>query len=85
MDALVVKNLLAMQEMQETQVESLGQEDPLEEENGNPLQYSFLGNSVYRGALGPTARGVAKLMTELSSPGTHRVLGGFGKGSPIKF
>ena len=27
----VVKNLPAMQEMQETQVQSLGQEDPLEE------------------------------------------------------
>ena len=26
--------------MQETQVASLGQEDPLEEGNGNPLQYS---------------------------------------------
>ena len=32
-----VKNLPAMQE---TQVASLGQEDPLEEGNGNPLQYS---------------------------------------------
>ena len=28
----VVKNPLAMQEMQETQVQSLGQEDPLEKE-----------------------------------------------------
>ena len=28
----VVKNLPAMQEMQETQVQSVGQEDPLEEE-----------------------------------------------------
>ena len=28
----VVKNLSAMQETQETQVQSLGQEDPLEEE-----------------------------------------------------
>ena len=30
--ALVVNNLLLMQEMQETQVQSLGREDPLEEE-----------------------------------------------------
>ena len=30
--ALIVTNLLLMQEMQETQVQSLGQEDPLEEE-----------------------------------------------------
>ena len=28
-----------MQETQETQVRSLGQEDPLEEEMANPLQY----------------------------------------------
>ena len=28
----MVKNLLLMQEMQETQVQSLGREDPLEEE-----------------------------------------------------
>ena len=27
-----------MQETKETQVQSLGQEDPLEEGNGNPLQ-----------------------------------------------
>ena len=33
-----VKNLPQMQETQVTQVQSLGQEDPLEEENGNPLK-----------------------------------------------
>ena len=59
MDASVVKNPLTMQEMQETQVESLGQKDPLEEENGKPLQYSCLGNPVDRGALWATAHGVA--------------------------
>ena len=32
LDGSVVKNLLAMQEMQEMQVQSLVQEDPLEEE-----------------------------------------------------
>ena len=37
-----LKNQPAMQEAQETQVQSLGGEDPLEEENGNPLQYSCL-------------------------------------------
>ena len=58
-DASVVKNPLTMQEMQETQVESLGQKDPLEEENGKPLQYSCLGNPVDRGALWATAHGVA--------------------------
>ena len=31
--------------MQETRVQSLGWEDALEEENGNPLQYSVLQNS----------------------------------------
>ena len=46
-----VKNLPAMQETQETTlVESLGQDDPLEAEKGNPLQYSFLENSMDRGA-----------------------------------
>ena len=30
-----------VQETQEMQVQSLGQEDLLEEENGNPLQYQF--------------------------------------------
>ena len=42
----MVKNLPAMQE---TQVQSLGQEDPLER-NGNPLQYFCLANSMDRGA-----------------------------------
>ena len=31
-------------------VRSLGQEDPLEEENGDPLQYSCLENPMDRGA-----------------------------------
>ena len=42
-----VKNLPAMQE---AQVRSLGQEDPLEEEMTNPLQYSCLENPMDRGA-----------------------------------
>ena len=37
----MLKNLPAMQE---TWVRSLGQEDPLEKGNGNPLQYSCLEN-----------------------------------------
>ena len=44
--AQVVKNL---PEAQETQVQSLGQEDTLEK-GTHPLQYSFLENSVDRGA-----------------------------------
>ena len=45
--AQVVKNLPAMQE---TQVQSLDSEDPLEKGNGNPPQYSCLKNSMDRGA-----------------------------------
>ena len=44
-----VRNLRAMQETQETWVQYLGWEDPLEEENGNPLQYSCLENSMDEG------------------------------------
>ena len=40
------KTLRAMQEMQEMQAQSLGQEDPQEKENGNPLQYSCLENPM---------------------------------------
>ena len=40
--AQCVKNLPAMQETQEKPIQSLGCEDPVEEENGNWLQYSCL-------------------------------------------
>ena len=53
----MVKNLPAMQEMQ---VRSLGQEEPLGEGIGNPLQYSCLGNPMDRGAWWATVHGVAK-------------------------
>ena len=43
-----VKNMPAMQELQEMWVQSLGQEDPLED-CGNPLQYSCLENPMDRG------------------------------------
>ena len=46
--------------MQEMWVQSLGQEDSPGEENGNPLQDSFLGNPVDRGACWATVRGVTK-------------------------
>ena len=36
--------------MWETRVRSLGQEDPLEKENGAPLQYSCLENPMEGGA-----------------------------------
>ena len=54
--AQMVKNLPAMQE---TGVQSLDGEDPLEK-NGNPLQYSCLKNSTDRGAWWATAHGVVK-------------------------
>ena len=53
----VVKNPPAMQEMW---VRPLGGEEPLEKGNGNPLQYSCLGNPMDRGAWWTTAHGVAK-------------------------
>ena len=45
-----VKNPPAVQETQEMRVRSLSGEDPLEEANGNLLQYSCLKNPVDRGA-----------------------------------
>ena len=45
--AQMVKNLCAMQE---TWVQALGWADLLREGNGNPLQYSCLGNLMDRGA-----------------------------------
>ena len=37
------------------------------EENGNPLQYSCLGNSMNRGASWAIVRGVIKSQTQLSN------------------
>ena len=45
-----------MQEMQETRIRSLGGKDPLGGGNGNPLQYSSLGNPMDRGAWQATVR-----------------------------
>ena len=59
------KNLPAIQETQETQVQTPGQEDPLVEENGNPLQYFCLKNPMDRGAWWATAHMVAKSWTQL--------------------
>ena len=46
--------------MQKTQVQSLAKEDPPEKENGNPLQYSGLGNLMYRRTWWATVHGVTK-------------------------
>ena len=53
----MVKNLPAMQE---TWVQSLGREDPLEKEMATQLQYSCLENPMDRGAWRATVRGVAE-------------------------
>ena len=49
-----------MQEMQKTCVQSLGQEDSPGGGNGNPLQYSCLGNPMDRGAWRTIVQRVAK-------------------------
>ena len=60
-DASGKRTCLPMQEMQETQVQSLGQEDSLEE--GNPLQYSCLENPRAKGAWWAAVYGVAQSRT----------------------
>jgi len=50
--------------MLETQVRSLGQEDPLEKEVATHLQYSCLGNPMDRGAWQATIDGVAKTVRQ---------------------
>ena len=48
--SLVAQRLKRLPGMQETRVWSLGREDSLEKENGNPLQYSCLENPMEGGA-----------------------------------
>ena len=55
--AQTVKNLPATRE---TWVQSLGQEDPPGEGHGNPLQYSYLKNSMDRRDWWATVHGVTK-------------------------
>ena len=56
----MVKNLPAMQGTQETWVQSLGQEDPLEEGMAtHTLQYSCLENTKDRGTWWAAVHGVA--------------------------
>ena len=49
---------LSMQETQEMQVQSLGGEDPPGGGNGNPLQFSCLGNPMDKGAWRATVWGL---------------------------
>ena len=64
-----------MQEAQETQVRSLGQEDPLEEGMASPFQYSCLENPVDRGAWQATIHGVADSQTGLKRLRTNPHVG----------
>ena len=50
-------------EIQETQVQSLGRKDPLEEKNGNLLQCSCLKNPTDRGAWWAIVQKVMKSWT----------------------
>ena len=59
--AQTAKNLPAMQETWG----SLGQEDPLEGEHGNPLQYFRLENPMDRGAWWATVHRVTKRWIQL--------------------
>ena len=52
--------------MQETQVWSLSQEDPLEKGIDNPLKYSCLENSTDRGVWWATVHGATESWTWLS-------------------
>ena len=49
-DSLVAQMVKHLPAMPETEVQSLGWEDPLEKENGSPLQYSCLENPMDGGA-----------------------------------
>ena len=55
-----------MQVRQETLVQSVGWEDPLEEGHGNPLQYSWLENPMDRGAWQATVPGVTETDTTVN-------------------
>ena len=54
--------------MQETQVQSLGWEDPLEEVKGNPLKYPCLENSLDKGAWWATVQKGLQSWTRLCDP-----------------
>ena len=56
-----------MQETQKTWVQSLGWEDPLEEKNSNPLQYSYLKNPRDRAVWPDTVHRVANTTEQLST------------------
>ena len=58
--SLVAKTVKTLPVMWETQVQSLGWEDPLERGMATPLQYSCLENPMDRGAWRSAVHGVAE-------------------------
>ena len=58
---LVAQAVKSLPTVRETWVPYLGQEDPLEKGDGNPLQYSCLENPVDRGAWWATVHGVESI------------------------
>ena len=67
MASLVAQSVKNLPEMQEPQVQSLPQGRFPEEENGYPLQYSYLENSMDRGAWRAVVHGVTTSQTGLSN------------------
>ena len=76
-DSLVAQMVKNLHVMQETWVQSLGQEDPLEEGMANPNQHSCLENSMDNGAWWTTVHGVTKSQTWLSIPPYIQMFGYF--------
>ena len=70
----MVKNPPAVQEAQETRVQSLGREDPLEEETVNPLQRSCRQNPMNSGACWATVHGDEESLTQCSNLNTHTMI-----------
>ena len=68
----MVKSLPAVQE-------TVGREDS-GEGNGNPLQHSYLGNPMDRGAWWATAHGVARAVHDLVTKSSYSHPGGPGEG-----
>ena len=65
--SLVVQTVKNLPAVQETQLQSLIQEDPPGEENDNPLQYSCWENPMDRGAWWAIVHGVTKSWALLSN------------------
>ena len=62
-DSLVAQTMKSLPAIRETRVQSLGQEDTLEKEMANPLQYSSLKNLMDGGAWQATIHEVEKSRT----------------------